>query len=78
MEDNYNANYSFGRYKNDDKVYARYMQDICKLYASYMQAICWLYVNYMQEIARLGYGEVESSHSQRRASTLCYQYVTFT
>ena len=49
MEDNYNANYSFGRYK----MMTRYMQDICKLYASYMLAICWLYVNYMQEIARL-------------------------
>ena len=48
MEDNYNANYSFGRYK----MMTRYMQGICKIYVSYMQAICWLYVNYMQEIAR--------------------------
>ena len=49
MEDNYNANYSFGRYK----MMIRYMQGICRVYVSYMQAICWLYVNYMQEIARL-------------------------
>ena len=68
MEDNYNANYSFGRYKMMTRyreairrVYAGYMQGICKLYVSYMLAICWLYVNYMQEIARLGYGKVESS-----------------
>ena len=43
MEDNYNANYSFGRYKMMKgicRVYASYMQDICKLYASYMLAIC--------------------------------------
>ena len=68
MEDNYNTNYSFGRYKMMARyreairrVYAGYMQGICKLYVSYMLAICWLYVNYMQEIARLGYGKVESS-----------------
>ena len=68
MEDNYNTNYSFGKYKMMARyreairrVYAGYMQGICKIYVSYMLAICWLYVNYMQEIARLGYGKVESS-----------------
>ena len=32
MEDIYNTNYSFGRYK----MMARYMQGICKIYAGYM------------------------------------------
>ena len=36
MEDNYNTNYSFGKYK----MMARYREDICKVYASYMSAIC--------------------------------------
>ena len=60
MEDNYNANYSFGRYKMMTRyreairrVYAGYMQGICKLYVGYMLAICWLYVGYMLAICWL-------------------------
>ncbi len=39
MEDNYNTNYPFGKYKM--------RQGIGKLYAGYMQGICKLYVSYM-------------------------------
>ena len=53
MEDNYNANYSFGRYK----MMTRYMQGICRIYVSYMQAICWLYVGYMLAICKLYAGD---------------------
>ncbi len=46
MEDNYNTNYSFGRYK----MMARYREAICKLYVGYMLGICWIYVGYIQSI----------------------------
>ena len=43
MEDNYNTNYSFGRYK----MMARYREAIRRVYAGYMQGICRVYVSYM-------------------------------
>ena len=49
MEDNYNTNYSFGKYK----IVPRYREDICKVYASYMSGICKLYVGYMLAICRV-------------------------
>jgi hypothetical protein len=48
MEDNYNTNYSFGKYKM--------RQGIGKLYAGYMLAICWLYVSYMSGICKMYVG----------------------
>ena len=72
MKDNYNTNWSFGKYK----MVSRYREAICKIYAGYMQAICWLYVNYMQEIARLGYGEVESSHKNSKTLFLTEKHQT--
>ena len=49
MEDNYNTNYSFGKYK----MMARYREAIRRVYVSYMSAICKLYVGYMLAICRL-------------------------
>ena len=46
MEDNYNTNYSFGKYK----MMARYREAIRRVYAGYMQGICELYVGYMLAI----------------------------
>ncbi len=56
MEDNYNTNYSFGKYKMMARyreairrVYAGYMQGICKLYVNYMLGICWIYPEYTRD-----------------------------
>ena len=40
MENNYNTNYSFGKYK----MMTRYRKAIRRVYVSYMLSICYLYV----------------------------------
>ena len=46
MEDNYNTNFSFGKYK----MMARYREAIRRVYVSYTQGICKLYASYMLAI----------------------------
>ncbi len=67
MEDNYNTNYSFGRYKMMARyreaicrVYVSYMLGICKLYVGYMLDICWVYVGYMLGICWIYVGYIQS------------------
>ena len=53
MEDNYNTNYSIGKYK----MMARYREAIRRVYVSYMSGICKLYVGYMLAICKLYAGD---------------------